>query len=108
MVFLFCVERFNVFEAIGSERLDAVSGIDMVNIYAAEREDGALTLMIVNLSLDLQEVPLTLVGEAGELREAWRLDPSVTGDEIALPDLAAPLTLPGQSVTLLVFAPDGE
>jgi hypothetical protein len=77
-----------------------------LSIYGAVRDDGALTLMIVNLGPEPRDYPLHLAkgtptGEA----EVWRLDAEHNAEQIAPQTLSEEtmLTLPAQSVTLYVI-----
>lgn len=87
----------------GTELLAAESSVPNVSIYAARREDGALTLMVVNLGLDEVTAPLEINGftpamEAG----VWQLTPDILAEQLEPVDISAGITVPGQSVTLYV------
>ena len=99
---------YQLYSKFGRERLYAASGVADVSVYAARRDDGALTVMVINLADTEQHVTLELSGaEAGEA-ELWRLDEGgvpETAVSLSLP-AGGDLTLPPQSVSLLVFGPD--
>lgn len=97
---------FVLFSRFGQELLHAASGNEEVNVIAARRADGALTLMISNMSLEPQMVTLTLdnAGEGGTM-EAWRIDAEHLGDALDAETVAGggELTLPPLSLTLYVL-----
>lgn len=100
---------YQLYQRFGSELLHADSTADQVSIYAARRDDGALTLIVVNLADEAQTVPLEIQGfTPGEGIETYRLDPEHNADLIDSGAIAeGVLELPGQSVTLYVI-PQGE
>ena len=77
-----------------------------LTIYAARREDGTLTLMIVNLD-DVEQSPtLSLLNFAPDgAAEVWRLDAEHNAEQLDSAEIGdgTTLTLPAQSVTLLVI-----
>lgn len=90
----------------GSELLSAASGDPDVSIYAARRDDGTLTLMVINLGPDEVTKTLALDGftPSGDA-EVWRFDADHNAeqvDSLALSD-GATITVPGQSMTLFAL-----
>jgi hypothetical protein len=51
-----------MYKNFGTERLLATSSDPMVSVFAAKREDGAITVMLVNRAAEAKEVPLTVEG----------------------------------------------
>ncbi|MBN2471616.1 MAG: hypothetical protein JXN59_12915 [Anaerolineae bacterium] len=100
---------YQLYQRFGTELLHAESAAEQVSIYAALRDDGALTLMVVNLADDPQTVPLDIQGfTPGEGIETYRLDPEHQAELVDSPDLSeGALTLPGQSVTLYIIPQAG-
>ncbi len=80
-----------------------------LSAYAALRDDGALTVMVVNLGDATHSVPLTVVDAsvAGPV-QIWRLDRAHYAEQVdALPyEPGMLLPLPGPSVSLLVIPLD--
>jgi len=97
---------FYLYRRFGNERLYAASGIPDVNIYAAQRADSTLTLMVVNLNDDAREVPLRIDGATPTQAEVWRLDAGHNAENIGSQPLASEstLTLPPWSATLYVIS----
>ncbi len=74
-----------------------------VSIYAAKRDDGTLTLMVVNMGADEATQTLQLDGFVpGGQAEVWRLDGEHNAEQIDPADVAdgGSITVPGQSLTL--------
>lgn len=98
---------YQMYSLFGSELIYSASGVENVNIYAAKRADGTLTLMIVNLNSDSQNVPLQFKGTFPASAQLFLLDPEHTAQDMGSLTLPADgrLTLPGESVSLYVIAP---
>jgi hypothetical protein len=96
---------YQMYSHFGTERLYAASGVADVSVYAARRADGALTIMIVNLSDSPQRVPLQVQGLNPSRAELWLFD--ATHNAVNLGEQALPadgsLELPPQSVSLYVL-----
>jgi alpha-L-arabinofuranosidase len=93
----------------GTQLLASDSTDPNVSIYAAKRDDGTLTLMVINLGDDEVTKTLSLAGftPAGDA-EVWRFDSEHNAEQIDSQAVAdgASVTLPAQSLTL--FAIPGE
>ncbi len=89
----------------GQELLSAESLDPHVTIYAAKRDDGALTLMVLNLGDD--EVTKTLQIDnftPAANAEVWRFDADHNAEQIDAQDLSSgTITVPGQSITLYIM-----
>ena len=99
---------FPLYKNFGSELLHSDSGLTDVDIFAARRPDGALTLMIINLSDTEQRVPLQVSGmKLSTATEVWLLDINHNAENLGAQDLPTDgiLTLPAQSATLYVINP---
>lgn len=94
---------YQLYKQFGDQRLFTASDNPDVRVYAAQRADGALTVMVVNLGLDSAEIPLTIDNFDGALQERWQLDPETNAAQVAFDPLGETITLAGQSMTLLVF-----
>ncbi|MCO5193776.1 MAG: hypothetical protein M9930_10915 [Anaerolineae bacterium] len=96
---------FQLFRRFGSEQVYAESGVEGLSVYAAQREDGALTVVVINLNNEAQTVPLLLPDGISRQAALWRLDMANDPDSaeiITIPD-GDTLTFPAQSVSLLIF-----
>lgn len=98
---------YQLYQQWGTELVFSETSVDYLSVYAALREDGALTLMVVNLADEEQSAPLeinnfTFSGEA----EVWRLDLEHNAEQLDSEDLSSgEITVPGQSTTLYVLQP---
>jgi hypothetical protein len=96
---------FPLYKNFGREQVYAASGVTDVHIFAAKREDGALTLMVINLSDVEQHVPLQVKGVDLTEAEVWLLDATHSAENLGLQAFSSDgtITLPAQSATLYVI-----
>jgi hypothetical protein len=96
-----------LYAQFGETLIYSSSGIDNLNLYAAKRKDGSLTLMIVNLNDDARSAPLTIKGVGSANAQLFLLDADHRADDMGAVILQAdaPLTVPGRSVSLYVIKP---
>jgi hypothetical protein len=96
---------YQLYRQFGETLLFSESADDLVTIYAAQRENGTLTLIVVNLADDEQTRSLTIDNfENVSEVQVWRLDPEHNAEQLDNVDLSSgEVTLPGQSVTLYVL-----
>jgi len=105
---------YQLYNRFGDELVYAATDAPDVMVVAARRDDGALTLMAVNLGDATVERPLRLAGHAGGSAAVYRIDESNLVELPAAPDgrealppaeLAdgATLALPPRSATLYVW-----
>jgi hypothetical protein len=96
---------FPLYKNFGREQVYAASDVTDIDIFAAKREDGTLTLMVINLSDTEQRVPLQIKG--AELTEAdvWLLDPTHNAENLGVQAFSTDgmVLLPPQSATLYVI-----
>lgn len=97
---------YMLYKHFGTELLIAETSNEEVSIFAAQREDGTVTLMVVNLADDTRDATVQFTGftPAGDA-EVWRYDVDHKAemiDSLAITD-GTTLTLPGQSVTLYIL-----
>jgi hypothetical protein len=98
---------FRLYTLFGVTRVYAASGVEDVTIYAARREDGAVTVMIINLADSAQTVTWQLAGSPPGEVELWRLDPDQrpeAGSRFVWPSDGV-IVLPGQSISLYIIHP---
>jgi hypothetical protein len=102
---------YQLFQRFGTELVYAGSDDPDVTAYAALRDDGALTLLVVNLGDATAEKPLRLAGAPGGSADIYRLDAErIDAATVATPVETVPLadgarlSLPPQSATLIVWA----
>jgi hypothetical protein len=96
---------FLMYKQFGLKQVYASSGVPDVNVYAATREDGKLTVMMVNLLDTEQRLPMQVEGITTTEAQVWLLDSSHNAEDLgqqAIPNDGV-VTLPAQSVTLYVI-----
>jgi hypothetical protein len=96
---------FPLYKNFGSERVYAASGVPDVDIFAAKRADGTLTLMVINLSDSEQTVPLQIAGMKPAAAEVWLLDVEHNAENLGSQPFPADgtVSLPAESATLFVI-----
>lgn len=97
---------YQLFKQLGTELLYSSSDDPFVSILAARRQDGALTILLVNLA-DEEIQKLLLIGdEALQEAEVWLFDQSHSAENLGLqPVLPDGVILSPQSLMLLVISP---
>ncbi|MDX2138841.1 MAG: hypothetical protein SF123_12170 [Chloroflexota bacterium] len=102
---------YQLYRQLGTQLLASSSSAEYVTITAARREDGALTLMVVNRGDDEARLPLH-ISDAGmpSPAEVWRLDADHNAERSGTLTLADGdlVVLPAQSVTLYIIADAAE
>ncbi len=93
---------YQMYNHFGDEQVLATSGVKYIDIFAAKRADGTLTLMVINLLDTEQTIPLKIEGMALSNAEVWLFD--AAHNAVDLGQQAFPsdggLVLPAQSITL--------
>ena len=95
---------FMLYQQFGEQQVYAASGVENVSIYAAQRADGALTLMVINLADEEQTVASGAARRRARQRRSLALRCQHNAENLGTQPLQAEaLSLPGQSITLLVL-----
>lgn len=96
---------FQLYKQFGQTQLASDSHENYVTVAAAKREDGSLTVMLVNRFENELTVPFTLTNWSGSTTaELFRLDAEHNADSLGSITPGSSLTLPGQSISLLIFS----
>lgn len=94
---------YRMYQQFGDELLFSDSSERYLSVVAATRDDGATTVMVINLD-EAATVPLEIVGvDTSEAQEVWRLADGVWAENIGPMALGNEIDLPAQSMTLFVF-----
>lgn len=98
---------YQLYSMFGSQLIYSASGVENVDIYAAKRDDGTLTIMIVNLNNDAQTIPLQFKGKMPSSAQLFILDPAHNAEDMGIITFSADgkISLPGESVSLYVIHP---
>jgi hypothetical protein len=93
---------YQMYSHFGNKLVYASSGVEFVTVYAAKREDGTLTVLVINLSETEQHVPLQVRGVTLSRAEVWLFDATHNAEDLGQQSfpLDGALDLPAQSITL--------
>lgn len=100
---------YKMYQGFVDQRLFAASDLDLVSIYAAERQDGTITIMVINRSAETQQVPLTIAnGPAPGAAQVWLFDAQHNAEQVEDIEIGAETTLElaPESMLLLVLPAD--
>jgi glycosyl hydrolase family 39 (putative alpha-L-iduronidase) len=93
---------YQMYKKFGNELLYSSSDDPDVSIYAARRDDGTVTIMIINLS-DEEKAKAILIGDQTEIQaEVWLFDEEHKAESMGTVQLDGQIDLPPHSVTLLI------
>jgi hypothetical protein len=97
---------YRMFKLLGNQLVYSESGIPFVSITSALREDGKLTLLIVNLRSEEVQVPLTWKGKADVSAEYWLFDEDNSAKQMDVLQLhnSGVISLPAESISVLIFS----
>ncbi len=94
---------YQMYKKFGNELIYSSSDDPDLSIYAARREDGTLTIMVINLSLEEKTKALRIGDQTQVQAEAWLFDPAHKAENVGRLELSNELTFPPQSVTLYII-----
>ncbi len=94
---------YQLYHKFGNELIYSSSSDPDLSIYAAQRPDGALTIMVINLSLNEKTKSLKIENESSHQAEMWLFDPSHPVTDMGTTDLSTPINFPPQSIILYII-----
>ena len=94
---------YQLYKKFGNELVYSSSDDPDLSVYAAQREDGALTMMVINLSLEERTKAIQIAGQSQVNAETWLFDPAHKAEKLGMLALSGPITFPPQSVTLYIL-----
>lgn len=94
---------YQLYKKFGNELVYSSSDDPDLSIYAARRKDGALTIMVINLSLEERTKTIQIAAESQVRAETWLFDPAHKAENMGMSALSGPTTFPPQSVTLYIL-----
>ncbi len=90
---------YPMYKMLGDQLVWSASGIEHVSVVSAVRDDGALTVMLINLNDEAVDAPLQV---DGTIREQWLFDEAHPAEQVSVDDQET-IALSGRSMTLLVL-----
>jgi len=94
---------YQLFRRFGTELIYSSSDDPDVSIYAARREDGALTVIVVNLALEEKTKAIRIEKQAQIHAETWLFDLDHKAENAGALELSDSITIPPESVTLYII-----
>src|SRR5688572_7554121 len=94
---------YQLFKRFGTELVYSSSDDPDLSIYAARRADGALTIMLVNLSLEEKTKAIRIEEQAQAQAETWLFDLDHKAENVGMLEISDSITVPPESVTLYIF-----
>ncbi len=98
---------YRLYRQFGTQLLYSTTDRADTGVYAARRDDGAITVLLTNLGPEAVTYPLVIQGIASNTVtvEIWRLDVTTPAELVSIGEFTngAQVTLPAQSATLMVF-----
>jgi alpha-L-arabinofuranosidase len=93
---------YQLYKKFGNELVFSTSDDPDLSIYAAKRQDGALTIIVINLSLEEKTKALQINGRDQIQAETWLFDPDHKAENMGTIELSGQVTVPAQSITLYI------
>lgn len=93
---------YQMYKQFGKELVYSSSDDSDLSIYAARREDGSLTMIVINLALEEKIKAIQIDGQAEVEAEVWLFDPSHKAESLGNVSLTDPIAFPPQSMTLFI------
>lgn len=94
---------YQLYKKFGNELIYSSSDDPDLSICAARRSDGALTVIVINLSPENKTKTLQINEQSALEAEMWLFDPTQKAENMGAFDLSGPITFPPQSMTLYIL-----
>ncbi|MCC6615963.1 MAG: hypothetical protein IT320_21005 [Anaerolineae bacterium] len=95
---------FQMYKMFGSEAVMSEASDPTVTVYAARRDDGALTVIVVNLASEPMTKSIGIDGfEPASEAEVWLFDAEHDAESIGTQAWSDSVTVPAESITLYVL-----
>ena len=98
---------YQLYKMFGSELVYSSSDDPDLPIYAARRDDGALTIIVINLSATEKTKAIRIEAQPQIQAEMWLFDASHKAENIGELDISNGVSVPPQSMTLFII-PQGQ
>lgn len=94
---------YQMYKKFGDELIYSSSDDPDLPIYAARRSDGALTVMVINLSQEEKTKPIQIGDQTQVQAETWLFDLTHQAQSMGISELSGQITVPSQSMTLFIL-----
>lgn len=99
---------YQLYKKFGSELVYSSSDDPDLSICAARREDGTLTVMVINLSREQKTKAIRIDDQTNVQAEVWLFDPDHKAENIGTVELSAGISVPAQSITLFLIQKEAQ
>jgi hypothetical protein len=96
---------YKLYQMFGEDLVFSASPVEEAGMYTAITEKGELTILLINLGSEEIRKPVVIEGAAQTLQAVWRFNQEESLHQLDEDVLLSSLTLPAQSITLLVLKP---
>ena len=93
---------YQMYRQFGNELVYSSSDDSDLSIYVARRDDGSLTVIVINLALEEKTKAIQIEGQTEVQAEVWLFDPSHQAESIGTVNLTDPIVFPPQSMSLFL------
>jgi hypothetical protein len=93
---------YQLYKKFGNELIYSSSDDPDLSVYAARNEDGALTILVINLSSGQKTKPLQIAGQTSISADVWLFDQTHKAENVGTTELSDSITVPPQSINLFI------
>ena len=93
---------YQLYKKFGNELIYSSSDDPDLTVYAARNEDGALTILVINLSSEQKTKPLQIEGQTSVSADVWLFDQTHKAENVGMTELSGTITVPPQSINLYI------
>ncbi len=93
---------YQMYKKFGNQLIYSSSDDPDLSIYASRREDGALTIMVINLSLEEKTKAIQIRDKTDVQAQEWLFDPTHQAENMGHIEISGPMNFPAQSVALFI------
>ncbi len=95
---------YQLYKKFGTELVYSSSDDPGLSIYAARNEDGALTILVINLSSEEKTKPIRISDQTSISAEVWLFDQTHRAENVGVVELSDSITAPPHSISLYIVS----
>ena len=95
---------YQLYKKFGTELVYSSSDDPGLSIYAARNEDGALTILVINLSSEEKTKPIRINDQTSISAEVWLFDQTHRAENVGVVELSDSITAPPHSISLYMVS----